>query len=110
MKIKIDNFEENPANFFRKIGYIFVRHEDDEMSFVRILARSGYPRFHIFAHMHQGNLIINIHLDRKKKTYGNSVRHHGEYEDSDLLKKEVERIKKFLPGSQSNHNSKVLEL
>ena len=42
------------------------------------------------------NLEINIHLDQKKETYGNSTRHHGEYEDDGALKIEVERIKNIL--------------
>ena len=95
MRIKIDNFRENTASFFRRIGYVFVRRENDEMSFVKTLARSGYPRFHIFAHMEQDDLIINIHLDQKKETYGSGTRHHGEYENGGALKDEVERIKKL---------------
>jgi hypothetical protein len=35
-------------------------------------------------------------LDQKKETYGNSTRHHGEYEDEGALKTEVERIKSIL--------------
>jgi hypothetical protein len=95
MRIKIDNFKENPASFFRRIGYVFVRREEDDMSFVRSMSRSGYPRFHIFAHMEQENLVINIHLDQKKETYGSGTRHHGEYENEGTLKGEIERIKKL---------------
>lgn len=96
MVIKIENFRENPASFFRRAGYVFVRREDDEMSFVRAMARSGYPRFHIFAHMQKDDFIINIHLDQKKETYGSGTRHHGEYKDEGVLKEEVERIKKII--------------
>lgn len=66
------------------------------MGFVRALASSGYPRFHIFAHTEKDDLIINIHLDQKKETYGEAKRHHGEYEGSPALTEEAERIKKFL--------------
>lgn len=93
MQIKIPNFRENTASFFRRTGYVFVRREDDEMNFVRTLTRSGYPRFHIFAHMEKDDLIINIHLDQKKETYGSGTRHHGEYKDSEVLEREVKRIK-----------------
>lgn len=99
MKIKIDNFRENTASFFRRIGYVFVRREEGDMSFVRIKGRSGYPRFHIFAHMDQDDLIVNIHLDQKKETYGSGARHHGEYKDEGALKEEVERIMKMLGKS-----------
>jgi hypothetical protein len=95
MRIKIEKFRENPATFFRRAGYVFLRREDDEMNFTRELAKSGYPRFHIFAHAEHEDLIMNIHLDQKKETYGSGTRHHGEYEGSDILKEEVERIKKL---------------
>jgi len=42
------------------------------------------------------NLIINIHLDQKKETYGDSTRHHGEYENEGPLKIEVGRIMKII--------------
>ncbi len=99
MMIRIENFRENPASFFRRAGYVFVRREEDEMSFVRMMARSGYPRFHIFAHMEKDDFIINIHLDQKKETYGSGTRHHGEYKESDVLEKEVKRIRGIINNS-----------
>ncbi|MCD6149409.1 hypothetical protein J7J13_01315 [bacterium] len=96
MKIIINNIKENPASFLRRAGYIFQRHIGEEMSFIRPLARGGYPRFHIYAYADSGNLIINIHLDQKKETYGDSTRHHGEYEEDGALKKEADRIKTII--------------
>lgn len=93
MKIKIENIKENPVNLLRRAGYAFQRHEGDEMSFIRPLAQAGYPRFHMYARVEEFSLLINIHLDQKKETYGNNTRHHGEYEDSQALTQEVERIK-----------------
>jgi hypothetical protein len=96
MKIKIDSIKENPVNLLRKMGYIFQRKDGDEMSFVRPLARSGYPRFHAYIHLDGIALIINLHLDQKKETYGNAKRHHGEYEDSEIVKNEALRIQQSL--------------
>lgn len=96
MQIKIDNLKENPTNLLRKLGYIFQHHSGNEMSFVRPLAQSGYPRFHIYAHTENFTLFLNIHLDQKKETYGKNTRHHGEYADSDALRQEVLRIKSLL--------------
>jgi len=96
MKIEIQNVRENMANILRRAGYAFQRAEGDEMSFVRPLARAGYPRFHMYAHMAGPNLVINIHLDQKKETYGTGTRHHGEYEDDGALKVEVERIRSIV--------------
>ena len=96
MKLKIENIKESPVNLLRRVGYVFQRNEQDEMSFVRALARAGYPRFHMYAHLEGQSLIINFHLDQKKETYGSGTRHHGEYEDEGALKIEAERIQKTL--------------
>jgi len=96
MRIKIENIKENPVTLLRRAGYVFQRKEGEEMSFVRVLARNGYPRFHMYTHMEDLSLIINFHLDQKKETYGAGARHHGEYEDEGPLKTEALRIQQFL--------------
>jgi len=96
MKLKIKKISRNPVNMLRQAGYTFQRSEKEEMSFVRSFSSSGYPRFHIYAKTMGENLEISIHLDRKKETYGHNTRHHGEYENEDLLAKEVKRLKIFL--------------
>lgn len=96
MNITIESVKDNPVNLFRRAGYAFQRNEGAEMSFVRSMARSGFPRFHIFAKIENSTLLISIHLDQKKETYGSGTRHHGEYEDEGALKTEVERIKNIL--------------
>jgi hypothetical protein len=96
MKIIVEKIKANPISLLRRAGYIFQRNEGIEMSFVRPLARAGYPRFHMYATVKDSELTINIHLDQKKETYGNNTRHHGEYEDEGALKTEVERIKSIL--------------
>lgn len=81
-------------SLLRRAGYIFQRNEGNEASFIRPLARQGYPRFHMYVKVVEDiNLQVSIHLDQKKNTYGDDTRHHGEYEDSPALKEEVERIK-----------------
>lgn len=96
MRLKFENIKENPANLLRRAGYIFQRNERDEMSFIRPLARSGYPRFHMYAHLEGASLMINFHLDQKKETYGAGTRHHGEYEDEGPLREEATRIHQVL--------------
>lgn len=95
MRLKFENIKENSAMLMRKAGYIFQHKEGAKMSFIKPLARSGYPRFHAYVEVDGANLILNLHLDQKKVTYGIATRHHGEYEDSDLVKNEAERIKKI---------------
>lgn len=96
MKIRIDAIRENPVNLLRRAGYVFQRKDGNEMSFVRVLARSGYPRFHAYAHLEGTALAINLHLDQKKETYGEGTRHHGEYEDSKVVEEEAARLRQVL--------------
>lgn len=96
MKIEIKNIRENPVNMLRRLGYIFQHKDDKKLSFIRPMASSGYPRFHIYTEIIEGDLLMNIHLDQKKGTYGKNTRHHGEYKNEGALEKEIERIKSFL--------------
>lgn len=96
MKLKIENIKENPVTLLRRAGYVFQRREGEEMSFVRVLARSGYPRFHVYVRTEDADMLVNIHLDQKRETYGEGTRHHGEYEDSLPVKEEVARLEQVL--------------
>jgi len=96
MRIEIANIKGNPAMLLRRAGYIFQRQEGNEMSFVRPLARAGFPRYHIYASVSGLNLAINIHLDQKKETYGQDTRHHGEYANEGALAEEIARIRAVL--------------
>ena len=96
MQLEIKNIRLNPVMLLRRAGYAFQRTEGNEMSFVRPLARAGYPRFHMYVSVAGRDMKINIHLDQKKETYGEGTRHHGEYENDGALKTEVERLMKVL--------------
>lgn len=96
MQLRLEQISQNPTVLLRRAGYIFQRQEGDELSFVRPLARAGYPRFHMYAHLEGSVLVINFHLDQKKETYGAGTRHHGEYEDEGALKVEAARISQLL--------------
>ena len=98
MIIELKNVQENPTTMLRRLGYAFQHKTEDgnELSFIRPMGSSGYPRFHIYAKLKNADLILNIHLDQKKETYGENTRHHGEYKDDGALKEEVRRLKSFL--------------
>ncbi len=89
MKIIITEPTDNAVTLFRRAGYTFQHKDGDEMSFIRPLARAGYPRFHAYAKIHERDLLINFHLDQKRETYGDETRHHGEYENDGPLKEEA---------------------
>lgn len=96
MQLEVKNIKMSPVMLLRRAGYTFQRNEGQEMSFVRALARAGYPRFHMYVSVAGVDMKINIHLDQKKETYGAGTRHHGEYEDDGALKTEVERLRGLL--------------
>jgi len=92
MIIKFKNISKNPAIILRSAGYIFQQYTaDKKMSFIRPLSRNGFPRFHIYAQTKNRSILINIHLDQRKNTYGKSIRHHGKY-DGEILQNEAKRI------------------
>jgi hypothetical protein len=96
MQIEIKNISSSPVNMLRRAGYAYQRNEGEEMSFIRPFSASGYPRFHMYVKVKNTDMIINIHLDAKKETYGEGTRHHGEYENEGVLAEEVRRLKVIL--------------
>ncbi len=95
MKFSVKNEKDNVTNLMRKVGYYFLEEGGENLSFVRPLARSGYPRFHLYAKTENDNLIFNLHLDQKKPIYKSSPAHAGEYE-GEIVENEAERIKQII--------------
>lgn len=89
MKIIITEPTDNAVTIFRRAGYTFQRKDGEEMSFVRPLARAGYPRFHAYVKTQGKDMVVNFHLDQKRETYGDDTRHHGEYGNDGPLKEEA---------------------
>jgi hypothetical protein len=96
MQLVFEKVKESPVSLLRRAGYIFQRNEGNEMSFVLPMARSGFPRFHIYCHLKDANLAVNLHLDQKRTTYGDETRHHGEYDNSGLVEQEANRLKSII--------------
>lgn len=92
----IKNPKDNITNLTRKIGYFFIGQDEktNELSFIRPLERSGYPRFHLYLKVSEKNneLIFNLHLDQKRPIYKGAPAHAGEY-DGKVVETEAERIK-----------------
>ncbi len=96
MKLVFEKVKESPVSLLRRAGYIFQRNEGTEMSFILPMAKSGFPRFHIYCHLEDINLVVNLHLDQKKNTYGDETRHHGEYDNSGPVEQEANRLKSII--------------
>jgi hypothetical protein len=96
MKLIIENPDDNAVTLFRRAGYTFQREESGEVSFIRPLGRSGYPRFHCYTKSHGTGIECGLHLDQKRETYGRATRHHGEYEEVGALAEELLRIESII--------------
>ena len=82
----------------QRAGYHFERQDTatGEESYARRLTGGDYPRFHVYLKKQGDDLIVNLHLDQKKPSYGGHTAHSGEYQDSEVLQKEAEYLRKFL--------------
>ncbi len=88
MKIKIEK-EINILNFLRHLGY----YPEKNNAFVKRLTSTKFPRFHIY-YLEKTNT-LNLHLDQKAPLYSSANDHSGEY-DTEIVKKEAEKIKNHL--------------
>jgi len=99
MRLVFKNLKISPLNLMRRAGYSFVRrNERAEEAYQRRLGSSDYPKFHAFVRNEKNFIFINLHLDQKKPSYIGSRSHSGEYEQSEVLEKETQRIKKIFLG------------
>lgn len=84
-----------PANTsvaVQRCGYAQFRDpRTGEFSFTRRLGSGFYPRFHLYVDERSDRLILNLHLDQKRPSYGTGHAHSGEYEGS-TVEQEARRI------------------
>ena len=76
--------------------YWGVSAKDGKWQFVRTLESGGaYPRFHIYLKYDAKTkeIAIDLHFDQRKPVYQGTVAHRAEYENSEVLDKEAQRIK-----------------
>ncbi len=91
--INKNNLGMPPERLARLAGYAYLPargHGQD--SFVRILGRGGYPRFHLYINQNGDNIVFNLHLDQKRPRYVGAAAHNAEY-DGEAVEKEMKRIK-----------------
>ena len=99
MKIKFPNFNGNVVKFVRDCGYQPISQTDrGELNCVKSLAGQDYPRFHCYLKKEGEDLLINMHLDQKKPSYGGETAHSGEYE-GETIEAEARRIRLVLAKS-----------
>lgn len=90
--VGVNKLNYNLPNLLRKLGYHPSKFND---SFIRLLGRENYPRFHLYI-KHQGtSLNFSLHLDQKKASYQGQTAHSGDYDNS-LVLEEKNRILSLL--------------
>ena len=93
--------KENIYNLAREMGYYFLRENGEQNEFELARPARGYPRFHLFINIENDIIIFKLHLDQKKPSYQGVPAHAGEYE-SEIVRKEAERIKQILFNAKKN--------
>lgn len=95
MTIKIPNFKQSAVDFMRSCGYAFDRETGQEASCMRRVSGHDYPRYHAYVKKDGTALVVNLHIDQKKPSYGGADHaHNGEY-DGELVEREADRIRGF---------------
>ena len=97
MKLEFKNTRSSALSLMRSAGYRFIRNNDrtGEEEYQRRITGGLYPRFHIFLKTEKDSIQINLHLDQKSASYEGFRAHSGEYEDSEVVKREAENISKI---------------
>ncbi len=95
MKFTLENnTKDSIINLMRSLGYKFLSRENEQMSFIKQLDRSFYPRFHVYLKEENNLIYYNLHLDQKKPRYQGQTAHNADY-DGEVVGKEAKRIKSF---------------
>lgn len=97
MKFQTKRPRESIITIIRQLGYQPISRIKDEFNCLRYLAKSGYPRFHLYIKedKEKNELIFNLHLDQKRPSYPGIKAHSGEY-SGEVVEKEGKRIKEIL--------------
>ena len=80
IRLRANNLPMTIPQLMRQAGYVYLPGRGGDDSYIRVMGRSPYPRFHVYIQERDNQLIINLHLDQKQPGYGVSTRHNGEYE------------------------------
>jgi len=96
MQLQFKGIKDSSLSLMRRAGYHFVRLDEKtkEEEYQRRVSGGNYPRFHAFLKADRGSISMNLHLDQKKPSYEGCSSHSGEYEDSEILEKEAEMLKR----------------
>ncbi len=96
MELILKHTDKSIHDIMELTGYTTVHFQKEgEFSIVRLLKKSGYPRFHLYGVQQNSTIILNLHLEQRKPPYENVDGHTGD-SDSPAVKEEMERIEALL--------------
>lgn len=96
MEFVIKNIQDNPLNIARKIGYLMLGNEGNNVyNIVRKLTGNHYPRFHVYLKQQGQDFTFSLHLDQKAPVYQGTHAHNGEY-FGPIVEEEADRIKQAI--------------
>ena len=101
MKVTYDSkVMPNPLLVLRRAGYA-SSHDPvtGEDSFMIRLGTELYPRFHLYVEEKGDEVILSLHLDQKKASYGDGHAHSGEYEGP-IIEREMRRIDSWVMAAK----------
>lgn len=82
-------------NLLRRSGYGEHRGREAQLSYVKRIQGTPYPRYHAYVEDRNGGMQLNLHLDQKEASYGSGHAHSGEYAGP-LVERESARIVAFV--------------
>ncbi len=86
---------QHPRMIMRRCGYGEIITRQGKRSYVKLLSRTPYPRFHAYIDEQDTGFQINLHLDQKAPVYKSVSAHAGEY-DGPIVEREVARIEAII--------------
>lgn len=81
-------------NLLRRAGYGEHRGRGEQLSYVKRLQPTPFPRYHAYVEDRNGGMQLNLHLDQKEASHGGRA-HSGEY-GGPLVERENARIVAFV--------------
>lgn len=83
--------------FIRRLGYALHRDRfASEVSYTRRAGTEFFPRYHLYYDERGGELILKLHLDQKKPSYGGGTHAHAGDYDGTAVEREAARIKSMI--------------
>lgn len=95
-------------NLLRRAGYGEHRGREAQLSYVKRIHGTPYPRYHAYVEDRNGGMQLNLHLDQKEASYGSGHAHSGEY-SGPLVERESARIISFVKSLGSSAPTEARE-